>query len=338
MSTAALDWSHCRSLLAVLDHGSLLGAARALGLTQPTVGRHIDALQAALGQPLFTRSPQGLAPTDTALALRPHAEAMAAAAAALERAASAGQGEARGTVRITASEVVGAEVLPPILADFRERYPAIAVELVLSNRTADLLRRDADIAVRMVEPRQAALVVRRIGMVALHLYAHRRYLDAHGMPSDLDDLLARHAIIGFDRESASADALRERGLVLARDRFALRTDSDLAQLAALRAGYGVGGCQAGIARRDPALVPVLPQRLAFALGMWLAVHEDLRGVRRIRLLLDALAAGLGRYVTGAGPEAGGASGPPALHPGEPPSPRTARAPRPGRAPEKRLRP
>ncbi|HVV92444.1 MAG TPA: LysR family transcriptional regulator [Hyphomicrobiales bacterium] len=303
---AALDWSHYRSLLAVLDHGSLSGAARALGLTQPTVGRHIDALQAALGQPLFTRSPQGLRPTETALELRPHAEAMAAAAAALERTASGGRGEARGTVRITASEMVGAEVLPPILADFRERHPAIAVELVLSNRTADLLRRDADIAVRMIEPTQDALVVRHIGTVALHLYAHRRYLAAHGVPADLDDLAARHAIIGFDRNSASAAALRERGLTLMRDLFALRTDSDLAQLAALRAGFGIGVCQAGIARRDEALVPVLASRLSFALGIWLAVHEDLRGVRRIRLAFDALAAGLGRYVAGAGPEAGGA--------------------------------
>lgn len=303
MSLADLDWDHYRSFLAVLEEGSLSGAARTLGVSQPTVGRHIDALQAALGgTALFTRSPQGLRPTEAALQLRPHAETMAAAAAALVRTASGAKAEARGTVRITASEVVGAEVLPPILTALRERHPAVAIELVLSNRAEDLLRRDADIAVRMVEPKQGALVVRAIGAVALHLYAHRRYVAAHGLPRDLDDLAANHAIVGFDRNSASAAALKARGLALPRELFALRTDSDLAQIAAVRAGYGVGVLQTGIARRDADLLAVLPDQLDFSLGIWLAIHEDLRGVHRIRLVFDALAAGLRGYVAASGPQ------------------------------------
>src|SRR5579864_1666778 len=124
--------------------------ARLLGLTQPTIGRQIEALEGALvGQALFTRSPSGLRPTEAALALRPHAEAMAAAAEALLRTASGAADEARGVVRVTTSQVMGAEVLPTILARFHEGHPEIAIELVLSDRQEDLLRRDADIAVRM---------------------------------------------------------------------------------------------------------------------------------------------------------------------------------------------
>src|SRR5271154_1576542 len=139
------SWDHYRTLLAVLDQGSLSGAARTLGLTQPTVGRHVEALESELGTPLFTRSPGGLAPTEAALALKPHAEAMASAAQALLRTASGEAAGERGAGRITASEIVGAEVLPPILADFHEAHPGVAVELALNNRLEDLLRRDADI-------------------------------------------------------------------------------------------------------------------------------------------------------------------------------------------------
>src|SRR5262245_45064510 len=140
MSLRDLDWDLCRSFLAVVREGSLSGAARALALTQPTVGRHIEMLEAKLGVALFTRWQHGLNPTELALDLVPHLEAMGTAADALVRAASGQAEEARGTVRVTASEVVGAEVLPPMLAEFREQNPGIVLELVLSNRTEDLLR------------------------------------------------------------------------------------------------------------------------------------------------------------------------------------------------------
>src|SRR5580658_7604969 len=143
------SWDHYRTLLAVLDEGSLSGAARTLGLTQPTVGRHVEALESELGTPLFTRSVGGLAPTEAALALRPHAETMAAAAEALVRTASGEADAVRGVIRVTASDVMGVEVLPPMLAGFHEAHPDVIIELTLSNRQEDLLRREADIAVRM---------------------------------------------------------------------------------------------------------------------------------------------------------------------------------------------
>jgi len=296
MAIGEPGWELYRSFLATIRERSLSGAARALGLTQPTLGRHIDELERRLGGiALFTRSQLGLLPTDAALDLLPHAEAMAASAAALVRAASGAAGAAQGAIRLTASEIVGGEVLPPILAAFRERYPGIAIELALSNATDDLLRREADIAVRMVRPRQGALVARQIGQVALGLHAHRRYLEAHGVPRSLDEV-SRHAIIGFDRETPSVRAVRALGLPLTREMFAFRSDSDLAQLAALRAGAGIGVCQLGIARRDPDLVRVVPEAFSVNLDVWVVMHKDLRASRRMRLMFDHLATALSAYV------------------------------------------
>jgi len=293
MDHERLSWDLQRSFLGALRSGSLSAAARALGLTQPTLGRHIDALETELGVKLFTRSRHGLLPTRAALDLVPHAEAMEAAARSFVRTASGESSEPRGSVRVTASNIIGVEVLPAILTEFRERNPRIAIELALSNRNQDLSRRDADIAIRMVRPTQKALIAKRLGTVHVGLYAHRDYLARHGVPRDLADL-SRHAVIGFDHDES---AFRWLGVdtAIMRDSFALRTDDDLAQLNALRAGFGIGGCQVGIALREPSLIPVLPQSLGFRLEMWLVMHEDLRGSRRTRVLLEFLAVALRAY-------------------------------------------
>jgi DNA-binding transcriptional LysR family regulator len=303
MATVDPGWDLYRSFLAVAREGSLSAAARRLRLTQPTLGRHIEALEGALGVALFTRSPSGLGPTAAALDLVPPAEAMEAAAAALVRAASGAADAAQGVVRLTASEMMGGEVLPAMLARFRATHPAIVLELMLTNRTEDLLRRDADIAVRMARPRQEALLARRIGTVGIGLYAHRRYLTAHGTPRRLDELL-RHQLIGFDRDATSWNSVGSPAPEIARENFAFRCDSDLAQLAALRAGLGIGGCQHAIAHRDRHLVPVLPRELALSLEMWLAMHEDLRASRRVRLLFEHLARELGGYAALTAPAPG----------------------------------
>lgn len=291
-------WELYRSFLAVLREGSLSGAARQLGLTQPTLGRHIDQLQEALGLVLFTRAPQGLVPTAAALQIRPHAQAMAAAAEALLREASGELEGPSGTVRITASEVVGAEVLPPILTALRRDHPRVELELVLTNVTEDLVRREADIAVRMVQPTQTALVTRRLGSIELGFHAREDYLARAGTPGSMEELVAGHTLIGFDRETASIRAIKAKGLRLSRDLFALRTDSDLAQLAAIRAGFGVGVCQVQLARRDPRLVRLLPEDFHLGLDVWLTMHEDLRSSRRVRVVYDHLAEGLTRYIEG----------------------------------------
>ena len=302
MTERAPGWDELRTFVEVARDGSLSGAARRLGLTQPTVGRHIDALEAALASTLFTRSPRGLAPTPAALALAPHGEAMAAAAAALSRTASGEAAADRGIVRVTASEVVGCEVLPPILAAFHAEHSGITVELALTNRNEDLSRRDADIAVRMVRPTQRGLLARRIGASRVALYAHRDYLARFGEPRSLADL-KNHCLIGFDRDNRSFRSAGEFARRQTREDFGFRCDSDLAQLAALRAGVGVGGCQENIARRTPELLAVLPNAIQYALEVWLVMHQDLKSTRRVRLSFDALAAGLTDFVKGRPPAA-----------------------------------
>jgi DNA-binding transcriptional LysR family regulator len=288
-------WELYRSFLAALRAGSLSAAARALKLTQPTIGRHIDELERMLGTALFTRSQHGLQATDAAVELAPYAEAMAASAAALRRLASGHSQEVRGAVRLSASEVTGVEVLPPLLADLRRQHPQLVLELVISNQMSDLLRRDVDIAVRHVRPTQTGLIARKIGVVVLGLHAHRRYLDVHGSPRSLDDH-KRHAVIGFDEETPSVRYLQEQGMPFTREMFALRTDNDLAHVAAIRAGLGIGVCQVPLARRDPNLVRLLPRQFAYDMDMWLVMHENLRTSPRMRAVFDHLAGELAAYL------------------------------------------
>ena len=288
-------WDLYRSFLAVLRLGSLSAAARALGLTQPTIGRHMVQLQESLdGRVLFTRSPSGLMPTAAAHQLRPHAEDMAAAAAAFTRMGSANVEEDAGVVRLAAADVVGVEILPPILSEFRHKYPNTVIELSLSNQMADLLRRDADIAVRMVRPKQKALLARRAGKVTLQFHAHRRYLERYGYPERLEDL-THHTLIGFDRALPFATLVDAVPLPISRELFAFRCDYDLAQLAALRCGFGIGLCQTGIARRDPDLLPLLHKQFKFEMEVWIVMHNDLKRVSRMRLMFDHLAANLAQF-------------------------------------------
>jgi DNA-binding transcriptional LysR family regulator len=282
-----VGWELYRTFLSVLREGSLSGAARALGITQPTAGRHIATLEASFKQVLFTRSQVGLLPTDAARSLRSYAEAMHSNAAALERmAASNGQGVS-GTVRISASEVIGVEVLPPMLAQLREAHPDLKIELVSTNRVQDLLQREADIAVRMTAPTQNLLIARRVGEVKLGLYAHADYLQRQGIPSTLTQL-SKHALIGFDEETPFVRAAGKKLPAWTRDAFSLRTDSDLGQLAMIRAGCGIGFCQVALARRDSRLVRILPEQCTLALDTWVTMHEDLRSSPRCKTTFDVL--------------------------------------------------
>lgn len=203
----------------------------------------------------------------------------------------------QGTVRITAAEIVGAEILPSILASIRRQHPKLALELVLSDRTQDLLQRDADIAVRMVQPTQDALVARKIGAIELGLYAHPDYLRTHSAPTDIATL-GDHDLIGFDRENAYIRRVLSTGLPIRRSMFALRTDSSIAQLAALRAGFGIGFCHRGLAVREPRLTRVLPA-MKLELETWVVMHEDMRSNRACRAVFDGLAEGLTAYIEGA---------------------------------------
>jgi DNA-binding transcriptional LysR family regulator len=291
---AALSWDLLGAFLAVMRTGSLSGASRALGVAQPTVRRQIEKLEEVLGVVLFSRSPTGLIATETAAATLPYAESMASVAEALVRSVSAPSGGDEGTVRLTCSEVVGVEVLPPLLAELRRAHPRLQIELSLTNANEDLLRRDADVAVRMAQPTQSALVAKRIGALKLGLFASEAYLADHPVPRAPGDLLRGHALIGKDRDASFLAALAAAGLPLKRKDLALRTDSDVACLAAMRAGLGIGICQVPLAARPPRLRRLIP-KLAFDMPVWVVTHEDLRASRRVSLVFEHLVASLAVY-------------------------------------------
>lgn len=291
MHSDDFNWSLIRSFLAALDHGSLMAAARALGIHQPTVGRHIAELEAQLGVTLFERTGRGLLPTADAARLAEAARAMAAGADRLARQARGVQSAVQGTVRLSASQPVACVLLPPILARLRLARPDIQIELVVSNSLSNLLQREADIAVRMVRPDQASLVGKRIGQVGIGTYAHRDYLQRRGSPRQPEDLL-QHELIGNDRQTDIVRGFAALGHAIAREHFALRTDDLMAYEALVRAGAGVGFLARYLARRSPELVPLLPSLTIPSLPMWLVVHREIRSSPRIRAVWDHLAQAL----------------------------------------------
>ena len=290
MSTGEPTWDLYGAFLAVMETGSLSGAARRLEVAQPTVRRQIEQLEETLGVVLFTRASNGLVPTDVANATLPHAQAIASSARAFVRAVSGANEPARGTVRVACSEIMATEVLPPILDDLRRAAPMLQLELAVSNANEDLLRRDADVAVRMVRPTQAGLVARRVGVIPVGLFATKKYLERHPPPRTLADL-RDHVLIGGDRDRAFVDALAAQGLELRASDVAIRTDHQPAQLAAVRAGLGIGACQVPVAR---SLVRVIPS-LTFPLDTHVVMHEDLRASARVRRVFDHLVAQLVAY-------------------------------------------
>jgi len=282
------DWGLVRSFIAALDHGSLLGAARALGTTQPTVGRHIAELEAQLDVVLFERTGRGLLPTEAALRLAEAARAMEAGAHQFARQASGAEEGVAGTVRLSASQPVACFLLPPVLAQMRLALPEVQVELVASNEVSNLLRREADIALRMVQPDQASLVAKRIAKITLGAYAHRDYLRRRGTPRQLPDLLA-HDLISDDKPGAIVKAFNQFGYPVTREAFAFRTDDLIAYWQAVRAGLGIGFVADYLAATDPQVVPVVPMLKIPPLPVWLTVHREIRTSRRIRQVYDFLA-------------------------------------------------
>ena len=286
-----------RSFAAVVAHGSLSGAARALGLSQPTVGRHIETLEADLGLTLFERTLSGLKPNAAALRLYEPVTRAQAALAEAAIVAEGAQAEIGGTVRLTASAIISNYVLPELLVTVRELYPRIAIEIVPSDSAENLLLREADIAVRMFRPTQLELITRYLGDIPLVATAHERYLARRGRPLELADLW-EHDVIGFDRSDAILVHARSLGFNLTREQFALRSDDQPHLWELLKAGLGIGFAQENLVRRTPGM-EVLPIDVRIPpLPVWLTTHKELFTSHRIRAIYDALAEGLAAYING----------------------------------------
>lgn len=286
-----LDWTLLRAFLATVDTGSLSAAAQTLGATQPTLSRHIKELETAIGTPLFRRSVKGLEPTEAALALVDDAREMGRAAEALALKAQGKAETLSGTVRITASVVVSNLILPTIIADLRQTEPLIQVEIVASDASQNLLRRDADIALRMFDPTQNALIARKLGDTPLGLYASKSYIARKGRPWEMLDILD-HDVIGFDRLDDILKGYAAMGHPVTRNQFPVRCDDQMVCWHLLLAGAGIGfaqdllaGAQAELERLDIGMnLPSLP--------IWLVMHEEVRTNARIRRVADFLSAAL----------------------------------------------
>lgn len=298
MSEPRFDWALVRSFLAVLDAGSLMGAARRLGARQPTLSRHIAELEAQLGAPLFERTGRGVTPTAAAQAIVGAARQMAAGADALALRLGRAREARTGTVRVTTSQVAATYLLPPVLARLQAAEPDIQVELVASNEISNLLRREADIAVRMVRPVQGSLIARKLADLAVGAAAHQSYLARAGTPQRPQDLL-RHRLIGYDREDTILRGFARLGLPLTREAFAVRTDDQVAYGQLVAAGAGIGFVALYNLAHWPGVRPLLPTLAIPPLPCWLAVHREIRSNGVVRRVFDFLAEAIPQQLTAA---------------------------------------
>jgi len=282
------SWDLIRSFHAVAETGSLSAASRRQGLTQPTVGRHIDLLEAELKVPLFIRSRDGMALTPKGEGLFVAAQEVGETATAFERLASGLDEGIAGIVRISANDIFGALILPGLIGEFIAANLGVEIELVVSNDASNLSRRDADIAIRMFRPTQNDLVARKITELPLGLFAHRSYLSTRPDPASFDDL-RNFVVVGYDRDPSLIEAARSMGTNFISSDFKFRTDNILSHIWAIRSGAGIGVTHLGLAQRWEGVTQVLPDLRLPGLDLWLACHTDVRYNKRVRAVMDFLA-------------------------------------------------
>lgn len=291
------DWALWRSFDAVVRAGSLSAAGRAIGLSQPTLGRHVEALEQALGMPLFERTLTGLRPNEAALRIYEHVEAARGALAEARLVAEGSSATQAGTIRLTSSTVTSAYILPPVLADLRVNFPQVAIELVPSDSVENLLLRESDIAIRMFRPTQLEVIARKLGEIPIVVCAHESYLARNGRPAEPADL-AKHDLVGFDRSDLIISTARRMGFPLERSNFVVRTDSQTQMWELIRAGLGIGFAQLTMVRATPGMVHLLPDFRPPGLEVWLATHRELFTSRRVRAIYDRLALTMTRAISG----------------------------------------
>jgi DNA-binding transcriptional LysR family regulator len=293
------DWNLLRSFLAIYDTGTLTAAAIRLGSTQPSMGRHLRELESLLGETLFTRLPGRLKPNATAQALFESSLPIRHAIREAEHLLSGGAIDIAGTVRVATSEIYGYHVIPAMITPLLQQHRELEIELSVSNQSDNLLRRDADIAVRFFRPTQGDLIAVKVGETALGLYAHEEYLARHGEPDDID-LREQDLMAGNDRQPLQLAGVIQGPAPTKPLRFRFRSDFFLAREAAVLAGQAVGMMFVDIARSNPQLKRVLASRVQLHQEVWLCAHDELRRSARMRLVWDTLEHGLRARFAAAG--------------------------------------
>ncbi len=288
---SSLNWSLLQSFAAVVESGSLAGAARKTGGSQPTMSRHMGMLEASLGVQLFDRTGVGLVLTPTGVALYEEAKRMSEASKRIALSA-AGQSEAiAGTIRISASETMAAWILPSILTRLNQAEPEITIELISSDKTSNLLMREADIALRMFRPSQTELIARKVGSVKIGMYASREYIARRGAPASVSEI-ASHVLISDDLSNDILEGYRTAGVNITRNDFSFRCDSRIVQWKMVLAGFGIGFIQTDVGDKEPNVVKLFPDRNHAELPIWLTSHAELRTSRRTRRVFDFIAEAL----------------------------------------------
>ena len=286
-----IDWNQLRAFLETAETGSLSAAARKLGLTQPTLSRQVAAIELSMGVTLFERVGKAMALTSTGLDLLEHARTMGAAADALGMAATGRSQAIEGVVSVSASDAVAAHLLPPLVRQLREQEPGIAIEVISSNALSNLLRREADIAIRHVKPEQPELIARLIREATASFYASEDWVKVHGHPRSAKEA-ARLPFVGADRSGQFLAYLCQHGLPLTEANFSCYADHSVAHWALVRQGLGIGAMMNEIARDTPGIVRVLDDVPPVRFPIWLVTHRELRTSRRIRVVFEGLAKGL----------------------------------------------
>nr|WP_293257143.1 LysR family transcriptional regulator [Nannocystis sp.] len=287
------DWNRARAFLVTAEEGSFSAAGRALGIAQPTIGRQVAALEEELGVTLFERIGGTIAVTSAGLDLLEHLRAMGEAATRVSLSAAGKSLSIDGTVCITASDLISAYILPPIIARIRRSHPGIEIEILVSNTARDLRRREADIAVRNFTPTQPELIARKIADRHARLYASPAYLEQIGNPRSPADL-SRADFFGFDRTPMMITHLRAMGLELSAKNFPIITDNHLVQWELAKQGLGICIVMDEVGDAEPRVRRVLPKLPTIPVPVWLATHREMHTSRRIRVVFDLLAEGLGR--------------------------------------------
>ena len=290
--TVRFDWNRARAFLVTAEEGSLSAAARALGLTQPTLGRQVEALEKELGVVLFERTGRGLTLTKGGLDLLEHVRPMGLAANGVSLAASGQSQTIEGAICITTSEVIAAFLLPPILAELRRLHPGVEVKVVATNAIRDLRRREADIAIRSGKPSDPALIATRLRDTPARLYATRDYLRSIGNPTQPRDL-SRAAFIGFTDDDRFMLGMNALGFDLGPKNFPLHTESHLVLWELVKSGLGVGVILEEVGDAEPMVERVLPSMDPIPVPMWLVSHREVHTSRRVRVVFDLIGEHLG---------------------------------------------
>jgi DNA-binding transcriptional LysR family regulator len=286
-----LDWSALRDFIAMADTGSLSKAAKRLRVSQPTLSRRIADLEEQLKARLFVRTPRGLLLTDDGEAVLEGARRVEQEALAIERRADAAQQRLTGTVRVSLTEGLGTQWLPRKLARFHAEHPELCVELVVENRAVDLVRREADIAVRLFRPSQPDLVAKKAGEVVMGLYGAKSYFKRLGKPQSVR-ALREHNLVGFEETMGRNPAVQRLESLFDRARIVHRSNSFNGQLSATLAGIGVGVHDCFLADAEPSLERILHQHFNHVMEVWLVTHSDVRRSARIRAVYDFIAAAM----------------------------------------------